>query len=250
MFPLLLYKVEAGFNVHGFFLLEEVAWVMCARKDRKPGIAGGEVNVNQQALCSECGSPLPADTVDGLCPRCTWNRRIVGSPRRLGWLLILLGGGWALFWNVLMTPIVVRGLVEASRRGEPAGEYGGYAVMIGMLTIPGLFVLLTGTLTIRSVRKSLKKAPDHRTPAVTREGPRASRSVGWTVMSALTGAAIAFMMEAIVPPILILSWLYSMLGGDGRELAANDMLLAIVSLCMTALGAVIGIIVGRHLRGQ
>jgi len=69
-------------------------------------------------------------------------------------------------------------------------------------------------------------------------------------MSALTGAAIAFMMEAIVPPILILSWLYSMLGGDGRELAANDMLLAIVSLCMTALGAVIGIIVGRHLRGQ
>lgn len=105
--------------------------------------------MNDQAFCAECHSPLTADAVKGLCPECLTRRRIYGSDRRVGWLFVLLGGGWTLLWSVA----TVWCIIQANLEPGAGGEFAGYAVMGVMMMAPGLAMTLVGVKLARTSPK-------------------------------------------------------------------------------------------------
>lgn len=153
--------------------------------------------MNHQTFCPECGFPLPSDSSEGLCPQCTWNRRIVGSPRRLGRLLLLLGGGWSLLWMAVTAWCIIQANLQS---GAGRTESAGYAVMGIMMTVIGLVPTVMG---IRLARTS-------RTLGMANKGKRynteagAGRSLNPLAAASLGLGVLGFMFAPILGPASVL----------------------------------------------
>lgn len=153
--------------------------------------------MNDQAFCSECHSPLAADAVKGLCPQCLWRRRILGSSRRLGWLLVLLGGGWTILWSVATAWCIIQANLEPGA----GGEFAGYAVMGVMMMVPGLAITLVGIKLARTSRKP--PAADHGRAGVPSSEPEAGPSLKARTLAVT--ALVLGLLGNVLPPILALA---------------------------------------------
>lgn len=161
--------------------------------------------MNDRTLCSDCHSPLTIDAVNGLCPRCARNRRITGSPQRLGWLVLLLGGGWTLFWTIN----TARFIYKANLEPGVGGEYAGYAVMGVMLAVPGLVVTLVGIRLVWPSQRSLGTESD-----ATRASETGSRGANTLASAALAMGVLGFMFAPVLGPAAVLCGVLALVTPD------------------------------------
>ncbi|MDQ1256528.1 MAG: hypothetical protein QG656_1124, partial [Candidatus Hydrogenedentes bacterium] len=89
-----------------------------------------------------------------------------------------------------------------------------------------------------------------RTPQDPSEIQNRGPSIGLTVLSGLTGCAVAFVTMLFLPPILFVALIYRIFGWSYTFHDISGMNLAVASGGMLAIGAILGIVVGRRLRTQ
>ena len=161
----------------------------------------------------------------------------MASKRALGRMLIWIGGCWTLLWGMPLAFLVVQILRQPSKLSGPAGgEYVGGCVLAAMMMAPGLVLVIAGIAAERFGRTCRESCtPEWPAGTERRKRPRLRATAG-TLISALAGCSAAFMLYSMV--------LAPLLAVCGIRTA--PMIGALAMLGVAGLGAVIGIVVGRH----